>query len=107
MRESYKTDRTGGSTVSETTKQDLDIQHPTQWDWVETAIWTERMLAALGNGVKGGKWFSLWDKVIAERTLQIAWKQVKRNKGAAGVDKISVKRFETKALSLFYLSSWR
>jgi hypothetical protein len=23
--------------------------------WVEASIWTERMLAALGNGVKGGK----------------------------------------------------
>jgi RNA-directed DNA polymerase len=25
--------------------------------WVEASIWTERMLSALGNGVKGGKWF--------------------------------------------------
>ena len=24
-----------------------------QWSWVETTIWTEGMLAALGNGVKG------------------------------------------------------
>ena len=24
----------------------------------------ERMLAALGNGVKGGKWFSLIDKMV-------------------------------------------
>ena len=27
--------------------------------WVEAAVWTERMLAALEQGVKGGKWFSL------------------------------------------------
>jgi len=27
--------------------------------WVEASIWTERMLAALENGVKGGKWFIL------------------------------------------------
>ena len=26
---------------------------PSQWAWVDRAIWTERMLAALGNGVKG------------------------------------------------------
>ena len=26
------------------------------WAWVEASIWTERMLAALENGVKGGKW---------------------------------------------------
>ena len=30
---------------------------PTEWAWVDRAIWTERMLAALGNGVKGNKWF--------------------------------------------------
>jgi hypothetical protein len=28
-----------------------------EWDWVDRAVWTERMLAALGNGVKGNKWF--------------------------------------------------
>ncbi len=28
------------------------VEAPTQWGWVETTIWTERMLAALGNGVK-------------------------------------------------------
>ncbi len=26
-----------------------------RWDWVEPSVWTERMLAALDNGVKGGK----------------------------------------------------
>jgi hypothetical protein len=34
------------------------------WSWVEASIWTESMLAALDNGVKGGKWFSLIDKRI-------------------------------------------
>ena len=29
---------------------------PAQWAWVDRAVWTERMLAALGNGVKGNKW---------------------------------------------------
>ncbi len=38
--------------------------------WVEASIWTERMLAALENGVKGGKWFSLIDKVSRLRTLE-------------------------------------
>ncbi len=27
-----------------------------KWSWVETSVWTDRMLAALENGVKGGKW---------------------------------------------------
>ena len=43
---------------------------PTQREWVDRTIWTERMLAALGNGVNGDKRFShccrmpsspLWD----------------------------------------------
>lgn len=33
------------------------------WAWVEATVWNERRLAALGNGVQGGKWFSLSDKV--------------------------------------------
>lgn len=51
------------------------------------------MLAALEHGVKGDKWFSLMDKVYAAKTLRRAWEQVQRNRGAAGVDRISVQRF--------------
>jgi RNA-directed DNA polymerase len=51
------------------------------------------MLAALGNGVRGGKWFSLIDKVYRPATLQSAWQQVVVNRGAAGVDQVSVDRF--------------
>jgi len=51
------------------------------------------MLAALGNGVKGSKWFSLIDKVYRPSTLQAAWAQVRANKGAAGIDRQSVERF--------------
>ena len=32
-----------------------------RWAWVEPSVWTDRMLAALEDGVKGGKWFSLID----------------------------------------------
>jgi RNA-directed DNA polymerase len=65
--------------------------------WVEASVWTERMLSALGNGVKGGKWFSLMDKVFAPKTLAAAWKKVRANKGAAGVDGQSIERFAAKA----------
>jgi len=51
------------------------------------------MLAALGNGVKGNKWFSLIDKVYRASTLQAAWAQVKANRGAAGIDRQSVQGF--------------
>jgi RNA-directed DNA polymerase len=51
------------------------------------------MLAALVNGVKGGKWYSLWDKVSERRTLEASWQAVAGNNGAAGVDGVSVQRF--------------
>jgi RNA-directed DNA polymerase len=56
------------------------------WEWTEASVWTERMLAALQQGVKGGKWFSLMDKVWKLENLQSALQQVTRNKGGAGVD---------------------
>ena len=64
---------------------------------VEAGVWTERMLSALVNGVKGGKWFSLMDKVSAPKTLALAWTKVRANKGAAGVDGQSIGKFAAKA----------
>src|SRR5882724_877650 len=59
---------------------------PPEWEWTEASVWTERMLATLVRGIKGGKWFSLVDKVWKLENLQSALKAVVRNKGAAGVD---------------------
>jgi len=70
---------------------------PNQWAWVDRTVWTERMLAALGNGVKGSKWFSLIDKVYRLSTLQGAWEHVKTNRGAAGIDRQSIEGFEANA----------
>ena len=53
-----------------------------RWSWVEPSVWTERMLTALEQGVKGGKWFSLIDKVYPERTLHAAFAKVAANQGA-------------------------
>jgi RNA-directed DNA polymerase len=47
------------------------------------------MLAALEQGVKGGKWYSLIDKLYPEDTLGRAFAQVAANRGAAGVDHVS------------------
>lgn len=66
---------------------------PTSWDWVDRSIWTDRMLAALANGVRGGKWFSLIDKVYRRSTLEAAWAQVRSRQGAAGIDGMSIERF--------------
>jgi RNA-directed DNA polymerase len=60
---------------------------------VEAAVWTERMVAALENGVQGGRWYSLMDKVYAPATLAAAWARVRANGGAAGVDGESIERF--------------
>ena len=40
--------------VSERATQGAET-HGRDWSWVEASVWNERMLAALGNGVIGGK----------------------------------------------------
>jgi RNA-directed DNA polymerase len=78
--------------VSQETKQAGEIR--SRWDWVEATVWTERMLTALEQGVKGGKWFSLMDKVYSLANLRVAFAKVKARGGAAGVDQQTIKKFE-------------
>lgn len=52
------------------------------------------MLDTLEAGVKGGKWYSLMDKVYTEENLKASTHKVVSNKGAAGVDHVSVKQFK-------------
>jgi RNA-directed DNA polymerase len=73
------------STVPARAKQD-GAHSAQRWDWVEDSIWTEQMLATLSKGIKGGKWYSLIDKVWNEENLDSAIETVIRNKGSAGVD---------------------
>ena len=49
-----KPKETNPSTVSNATKQDGEAR--ARWAWTEPAVWTERMLIALENGVKGNVW---------------------------------------------------
>ena len=85
------------SIVRETARPETDPDDPRTWSWVAASVWTERMLAALGNGVRGGKWHSLIDKVYAPETLWAAWQRVASNHGAAGVDRMSIECFEANA----------
>ena len=78
-------------------KQGTDAHQSRERWWMEASIWTERMVSALVNGVKGGKWFSLVDKVYRPTTLEAAWHKVERNKGAAGIDGQSIERFSAHA----------
>jgi RNA-directed DNA polymerase len=64
-----------------------------RWSWTEPTIWTERMLTALEEGVKGGKWYSLNDKLQPEATLRAAFEHVAANRGAAGVDHVTTEQF--------------
>jgi RNA-directed DNA polymerase len=79
------------SAVPATAQQGREV--PSHWMWTEPAVWTQRMLAALENGVKGGKWFRLIDKVFAERNLLSSYAKVADNKGAPGVDHVTVEAF--------------
>ena len=52
------------------------------------------MWTTLEQGVEGGTWFRLFDKVFSERNLAAGLQQVARNKGAPGVDHVTVTAFE-------------
>ena len=76
------------------TKQGGDVH--ARWAWTEPSVWTKRMLAALEKGVKGDVWFSLIDKVYSQANLESAYAKVCANKGAAGVDHVTLERFGRK-----------
>jgi RNA-directed DNA polymerase len=60
----------------------------------EHDVWTPRMLECLRlGGPKGGRWFSLIDKVWDERTLRAGFARVQANDGAPGVDGVDCERF--------------
>lgn len=83
--------------VPERAKRDgeaLDASASGRWkSGAEPLIWTARMLAALEEGVKGGKWYSLMDKVYPENVLHAAFEKVAANKGGAGVDHVTIEEY--------------
>lgn len=87
---SKTTDQPSTGVPATATQVDLAIRYA----WVEPSVWTERMLTALVNGVKGGKWFSLMDKVYSFKNLVAAWGRVRANRGVAGIDQQTIDLFE-------------
>jgi RNA-directed DNA polymerase len=64
--------------------------------WANFGVWTERMLATLETGVKGGRWHTLIDKVYSRSNLFDAARRVTGNRGAPGVDHVNVDLFESR-----------
>lgn len=59
---------------------------PDRWKWTEASVWNERMLATLERGIKGGKWFSLIDKVWKMENLQSATQKLAKGKSPKKTD---------------------
>jgi len=67
---------------------------PTIRQWVQSLVWTENMLTTLlENKVRGGKWHTLYDKVMDRCNLSISAMKVVEKRGAAGVDRQTVEMF--------------
>jgi len=54
------------------------------------------MLTALKNGVKGGRWYSLMDKIYSMSNLRSAFAAVKANKGSPGIDHETIEMYEAR-----------
>jgi RNA-directed DNA polymerase len=73
-------------------------QPPSVKEWANRAVWNDRMLDALHQGVRGGKWHTLNDKVYSTLNLFVASASVLGNEGAAGVDHQTVEQFAERQL---------
>jgi RNA-directed DNA polymerase len=84
---------TKSARVAAMPKQAEETEIRKRWSWVEPCVWTDRMLTALEQGVKGRVWFSLSDKVYKTENLIAAYEKVRKNDGAGGVDHVTVEGF--------------
>lgn len=53
------------------------------------------MLTTLEQGVRGGRWHTLIDKVYSRKNLFYACRKVVENKGAPGMDHVTVEKFDS------------
>jgi hypothetical protein len=60
---------------------------PSRWRWVKPWVWTLRMLTILEQGIEGGKWFRLFDKVFpsARQLVRDKRKNAQDRKGCFGL----------------------
>ena len=71
-----------------------DGENRARWAWVESVVWTERMLATLETGIEGGKWFRLIDKIWSPKNLGLSLEKVVAKGGSAGIDQQSARQIE-------------
>ena len=64
----------------EISKQVGDAQNREKRKWAEPSIWTERMLTALEEGVKGGKWPNAYFSGLGLFTLTAAHEQARQSR---------------------------
>ena len=70
-------------------------EQPEEKDQSVTQVNLIRLLNTLNQGVRGGKWHTLIDKVHSSKNLSSASRKVIGNKGSAGVDHQTVEAFES------------
>src|SRR3954452_8205807 len=68
-------------------------QPPPVREWANRLVWTERILTALEQVVRGERWHTLIDKVYQPVHLWMSSRIVLGNQGAAGVDQQTVEDF--------------
>ena len=64
--------------------------------WANPNVWTDPMLTALDQGVRGGRWHALIDKVYTQINLFTAIRKVVANQGTPGVDHVTVEQFDSR-----------
>jgi RNA-directed DNA polymerase len=75
-------------------EQTSDAAEETQGNGLETSSAVPELES---KSERKRKWYSLFDKVYALPNLWEAWLKVRENRGAAGIDRMTVKRFDEEA----------
>lgn len=88
----------GGVPSGATHAEETSSPRAGRWGWGELRVWTERRLAVLAVQGQRKRWYSLMDKVSAERTLVAVGERGQGHQGRAGVDRQRVEAFAAPAL---------
>ena len=70
---------------------------PRDFAWAEVSVWTKRMLSALGNGVKGGKWYRIGGQGVRAQHAGGGLDESSGQQRRGGVDGQSIERFAARA----------